>query len=146
MTQQSLVNRLGTTFISPEATFGLGGGAVSQIWPKSGSFDDAREQDEVPNDDESPYFFDEKTALLGLKTGGCKFSTNVVPAGGQLNAAASPATPPHSVALKAMLGGEQANAGTVVVTGTSTTQVTVTGGQGARLPAGTLCLDRKSVV
>ena len=140
MTQQSLVNRLGTTFISPEATFGLGGGAVSQIWPKSGSFDDAREQDEVPNDDESPYFFDEKTALLGLKTGGCKFSTNVVPAGGQLNAAASPATPPHSVALKAMLGGEQANAGTVVVTGTSTTQVTVTGGQGARLPAGTLCL------
>ena len=140
MTQQSLVNRLATTFISPEATFGLGGGAVSQIWPKSGSFDDSRDQEEVTVDDESPYFFDEKTALLGLKSGGCKFSTNVVPAGGLLNAAASPATPPHSIALKAMLGGEQANAGSLVATGTSPTQVTVTAGQGSRLPAGTLCL------
>lgn len=140
MAQQALVNRLATTFWGAESVFGTGSVQLSQIAPKAGSFDEQHDQEDVIVDDESPYFFDEKSRIPGLKSGGCKLSLNVQPSGTLLNAAATPATPPNAVGLKALLGGESVAAGSLVAVGTSATQVTVTAGQGSRFPAGTLCM------
>lgn len=136
MAQQDLLTRKATTFWGVESTYGQGGGTLAQIWPVS--YEGRRRRERVPVMDESIYFHDRKKSLHGLKRATSNLALRTAAPAVQLNNAATPATSPNHLGLKALLGGEVATAGSGVAVGTSPTAVTVTATQGSRFEPGQL--------
>lgn len=130
------------TYAGPESTLGSSGGAptMTRTFPVSGTVETKLEQEEIPIDQESIHLFDLQNPVKGIKkcSFGCEYYLQ--PDGTQLNSAASPATHPLGVFLKAAFGNETVAAGSTVDSSGSGTAVTVAAGHGSRFAVGAWAL------
>ncbi len=134
------LTHLGSAFVSEESSFCTVGTEV-RCHPIADSLDAVPTQDSVDVKTLSPIAFDSETPVQGDKGGTVKLGYYLCPAASPLAAATTPPTDeeaPFRPMLRCLFGGESCLAGSDVVTGTSATAITVTGGHGARFLPGQL--------
>lgn len=134
MSEIVMVGRTGRTQVCIESTFGTFG-TGTDVYAESGIFFEMKRK-ELPIKDERPRKFTHQKAVHGPKTWSGKLTFNLKPDGTQLNAAATPATPPQGILAKALLGGESYGAGSTIASAASGSSITVASGHGSRFSVG----------
>jgi hypothetical protein len=135
MAEKVLLSRTARTQVCLESAYGTAGSWVD-LYP-SGRPEITREREPVPLSDERPTAFAHQRPVRGLRSWSGKLGVHVRASAAQLNAAATPSTPPNLMLLKGLLGGEHAAAGSTVASATTTT-ITVASGHGTRFPKGSI--------
>lgn len=135
MSQVNLADRAASTYLGAESTYGTTP-SMTRVFPEAGSI--TLEQANLENSDEREHLFKALDPVLGLKSWSASLTFKLRPSSAQLDKDAVPAaTLPGNLALVAAWGGEAYAAGSLVVSST-TTSITVTGGQGSRFKIGQL--------
>jgi hypothetical protein len=132
---------LGTVHVSEESSF-CTTGTERRCWPVTDSVEGVPTQEQIAVQSLDPFPFDPEDPIQGDKGGTVKLAYYLQPASTVLDAGATTPTDaqaPLRVLLRCLFGGESIAAGSDVATGTSSHEVTVTSGEGDRLPAGQLC-------
>lgn len=142
-TPVDIIETLGRCFFALESSFASGGTDVN-AFPVAETLAPERTQNTVDVKTLKVRPFDVRDPVKSFKSGTLKFGYLLQPASTVLNAAATVPTgasaPPLWVLFEALFGGQSVAAGSLVATGTSATQFSVTATQGARFPAGQLVL------
>lgn len=137
MAEKVLITRTGRTKIGIEETaFGTLSAGMVDIYPDSGGQLDLK-QEQLKMKDERPTKTAHQQNVLGQKSWGGKLGFKLRPSAAALDKDATPGTPPQMIATKAMWGGEQSAAGSLVTTGATTTSIPITATHGSRFPVGT---------
>lgn len=136
MAEKVIISRTGRTKVGIETTFGTVAGTMVDVYPESGTLFEFRRKPIKLNDERPTKFAAQKDAQGPQEWVG-KLKFDLKPAGTQLNAAATAATPPQGVLAKALWGGEASGAGSTVGASATTTSVPVGTGHGSRFAVGT---------
>lgn len=135
MAEIVMLERTGRTKVGIESTFGTVAGTMVDVYPRErGAI--SLGQAQVKLADERPTKFAHQRNLRGPLEWAAKLGFDIRTGAEQLLAAATPATPPDLLLLKALWGGELASAGSTAAAGSTTTSVNVQTGHGSRFAVG----------
>lgn len=113
-TQENITKERAITGLVPEASIGAGG-TPGRVWNLTSDADPECTTEEVEIPDIRRDEFDNPSPDFGLQSWKWEPSFHIRAVTTKLNSGASPSTPPNLKALKALLGGEWAAAGSAVV-------------------------------
>jgi hypothetical protein len=127
------------TYVGGETVaFGTPPESMTRCTPISGSVEITTNQTQLENESESVYLHDRKARVHGFREGEVKLGYYFKTPTAQLNAAATPATPPLGLLLFAALSGEVSAAGSTVQDTSTTSAVLVAAGHGTRFAVGSI--------
>lgn len=136
MSQANVRTKDAISYISSESTFGTTAASYGVIQVINNPIPEV-EQTNIPNTEESPFLFDYRNPILGLKSGKVTLQGYVRAASTQLdNGATPPSTPPDMSLFPLVLGGERIAAGSAVQTSSTTSSIICETGDGSNFKAG----------
>jgi hypothetical protein len=147
MSADTILATLGRAYVSRESAFGTPGTYVS-CFPVAESLQHSCKQEQLDRKTLNVRPFDVKTPIKSYKSATAKFDVYLQPSSTRLIEGATVPTgssEPHLwVLLRTLFGGISVESGGEVATGVSASSATLEAGQGAKFPAGQLCLIEDS--